>query len=253
EVVVLATDAEALLAVDGPHVRTALVAEEHLFELHHAGVGEEQARVVLRDQGRARHDGVPALLEEIQERLTDLIPGHFRSCTGSGWRQQPRPDEPFRGGPFGTQARPTRSGLRPPAAAGVPGPGGRSTAAGTDPRRSEAPSPLAHEDSARASAIAEAQTCSLAKFFLDTTRRNGLSECLGGVPRRCLVVRLREKRGDNPCSTSASTSSCPTRTSSCSFAAAASWRPIGSIAARSTTSSRCATSFRPARPRAARN
>ena len=91
EVVVLATDAEALLAVDGPHVRTALVAEEHLFELHHAGVGEEQARVVLWDQRRARHDGVPALLKEIQERLADLISGHFRSCTGSGWRQQPRP------------------------------------------------------------------------------------------------------------------------------------------------------------------
>src|SRR5207244_2322064 len=119
----------------------------------------------LWDQRRARHDGVPALLKEIQERLADLISGHFRSCTGSGWRQQPRPGgrtvprrSILHGGP--TDPGP----LPPPAAAGVPSPG-ISDGGGNRSASTEGPFPPANEDSAEACAAADAQACSLVKFY----------------------------------------------------------------------------------------
>jgi len=55
EVVVLAADAEALLAVGGPWPLALLVAKEDVLELVHAGVGEHQRRVVLDDHRRAGH------------------------------------------------------------------------------------------------------------------------------------------------------------------------------------------------------
>ena len=78
EVVVLAADAEALLRVGGTRVGPPLLAEEHLLELHHAGVDEEQARIVLGDERGARDDGVAALPEKVQEALADLVAGHHR-------------------------------------------------------------------------------------------------------------------------------------------------------------------------------
>ena len=79
EVVVLAADAQALLRVDGAHVGPPLLGEEYLLELHHAGVDEEQARVVVRDERGARDDGVSALPEEVEEALADLVAG--RHCS----------------------------------------------------------------------------------------------------------------------------------------------------------------------------
>ena len=54
EVVVLAAGAHALLAGGGAGVVAVLDAGEDVLELHHAGVGEHQRRVVARHQRRAR-------------------------------------------------------------------------------------------------------------------------------------------------------------------------------------------------------
>src|SRR5262249_49174436 len=76
EVVVLAADAETLLRIDPARVRPGLLPEEHLLELHHPRVGEEQARVVLGHERRARNDGVTAHPEEIEESFADLVSRH---------------------------------------------------------------------------------------------------------------------------------------------------------------------------------
>src|SRR5207247_9450807 len=83
EVVVLATDAETLLRIDRARVGARLVAEEDLLEGHHARVDEEQARVVLGHQRRARRHGVAALAEEVEEALADLVAGHENASSGS--------------------------------------------------------------------------------------------------------------------------------------------------------------------------
>ena len=46
EVVVLAARAHAALRAGRAHVGALLLAEEHVLELHHAGVGEQQRRIV---------------------------------------------------------------------------------------------------------------------------------------------------------------------------------------------------------------
>jgi hypothetical protein len=58
EVVVLAADAHDLLRRGGARVVALLAAEEDVLELVHPGVGEEQRRVVVRDERRAGHDAV---------------------------------------------------------------------------------------------------------------------------------------------------------------------------------------------------
>ena len=51
EVVVLAAGADALLRVHGPRVRTRSATQEHVLELVHACVGEQQGGVVQRHHG----------------------------------------------------------------------------------------------------------------------------------------------------------------------------------------------------------
>ena len=76
EVVVLAAGAHALLGGGGAGVVARLAAGEHVLELHHAGVGEEQRGVVRRHQGRRGDAAVGALLEELQECFANLIRRH---------------------------------------------------------------------------------------------------------------------------------------------------------------------------------
>src|ERR1043165_1353673 len=56
EVFVLAAGAHALLRRHCALIRTLFEAGEDVLELHHAGVGEHQGRVVARHQRRRRHD-----------------------------------------------------------------------------------------------------------------------------------------------------------------------------------------------------
>ena len=67
EVVVLAAGADAFLRGGRGGVAALLDAGEDVLELHHAGIGEHQGRVVARNQRRRRHDLVAVLREEIQE------------------------------------------------------------------------------------------------------------------------------------------------------------------------------------------
>ena len=56
EVVVLAAGAHAFLRGRGARVGPLLGAGEDVLELHHAGVGEQQGRIVARHERRRRHD-----------------------------------------------------------------------------------------------------------------------------------------------------------------------------------------------------
>ena len=64
----LAADAHALLRAGRARVVALLAAEEHVLELVHPGVGEQQRRVVAGHQRRARDDAVAVAFEVRQER-----------------------------------------------------------------------------------------------------------------------------------------------------------------------------------------
>jgi hypothetical protein len=72
EVVVLAGDPEAALVVHGAVVAALLGPGEHVLELDHAGVREEERRVRRRDEARARHGRVASTNEEVDEPSPDL-------------------------------------------------------------------------------------------------------------------------------------------------------------------------------------
>ncbi len=75
EVVVLAAGADALLRRGGAGVRALLGAEEDVLELVHAGVGEKQRRVIVRNERRGVDDPVPLRLKEIEEHRADFRAG----------------------------------------------------------------------------------------------------------------------------------------------------------------------------------
>src|SRR5579863_6803002 len=81
EVVMLAGNSEALLAIDHALRGWRAYAEEIILELDHSGVSEEQRRIALGNQRRRGDDGMAALGEEVQERLSNLVgsPAH-RGC-----------------------------------------------------------------------------------------------------------------------------------------------------------------------------
>ncbi len=76
EIVVLAAGADAFLGRGGAGVVAGFETLEDLFELVHAGVGEEQGGVVGRQEGAAADDAVPAGVEEVEKTLTDVVAGH---------------------------------------------------------------------------------------------------------------------------------------------------------------------------------
>ncbi len=67
EIVVLAPGAHAFLRRRGPGVIAFFQAEEDILELVHARIGEQQSRVVLRDEGRRVHLAVSLLDEKVQK------------------------------------------------------------------------------------------------------------------------------------------------------------------------------------------
>src|SRR5205807_9869469 len=74
EVVVLAADTDALLAVDSTTIGSGAGAKEHVLELVHACVREQQRRVVQWHDARRWHERVPVLLgEEVNELLANLV------------------------------------------------------------------------------------------------------------------------------------------------------------------------------------
>ena len=73
EIVVLAAGAHAFLRGGGALVGPLLDAGEDVLELHHAGIGEHQCRVVARHQRRRRHDLVAVGREKIQKCRPDFV------------------------------------------------------------------------------------------------------------------------------------------------------------------------------------
>lgn len=83
QVVVLATGTHALLAADSTRVGALLRTEEAVLELVHACVGEQQGRVVVRDQRTGGDSGMSLLFEEAKEGFTDFCAFH-RFFHGNG-------------------------------------------------------------------------------------------------------------------------------------------------------------------------
>ncbi len=75
QVVVLAAGAQAGLHRGRANVGALVGAEEHVLELHHAGVGEHQRGVVAGHQRARRHHGVAFGSEEVQEAFADIGDG----------------------------------------------------------------------------------------------------------------------------------------------------------------------------------
>ena len=77
QVVVLAAGPDALLGTGGPGVGPGVFSQEHLFKLHHPGIGEQQGGVPGGHQGGTGHPGVAVGREEAQKGLPDLAAGHL--------------------------------------------------------------------------------------------------------------------------------------------------------------------------------
>src|SRR5690606_35962778 len=73
EVVVLASGAHAALGGDGAIVAALVLAQEDVLELHHAGVGEQQRRVIGRHQRRAGDDFVATVPEKFEEDRKSVV------------------------------------------------------------------------------------------------------------------------------------------------------------------------------------
>ena len=78
EVVVLAAGPHAALRTRRADVVALFLAEEQILELHHAGIGEQQRRVVARHQRTGGDLRMPARGEEIEEGPTHLRRAHER-------------------------------------------------------------------------------------------------------------------------------------------------------------------------------
>ena len=76
EVVVLPARADALLRRGGAAVLAVLDAQEGALELHHPRVGEQEGRIVGRDERRRGHLAVGALEEIVQETASDEVGAH---------------------------------------------------------------------------------------------------------------------------------------------------------------------------------
>jgi hypothetical protein len=79
QIVVLAAGAHAALRGGGAHVGALVLAGEHVLELHHAGVGEQQRGIVARHQRAGGDDGVALGGEKIEEFLAGFS-GVHDSC-----------------------------------------------------------------------------------------------------------------------------------------------------------------------------
>ena len=73
EVVVLAAGAHAFLRRGGARIGALLDAGEDVLELHHAGVGEHQRRIIVRHERRGGDFLVPIVREIVEEGGSDLV------------------------------------------------------------------------------------------------------------------------------------------------------------------------------------
>ena len=108
EVVVLAAGAHAFLRRDRARERRPRLAGEIVLELHHAGIGEHQRRIVARHERARGHDLVPFAVKVVQERRADFVDACHR-FTAAG---KPAGFEAFRLGYRRVSSQPTKSPRR---------------------------------------------------------------------------------------------------------------------------------------------
>jgi hypothetical protein len=77
QVVMLAGDANALLRVYHTTMIRSFLPQEYGFELVHTGVGKDEGRIVLRNQGSAADERVSLPLEKFDELLSYFVGGHY--------------------------------------------------------------------------------------------------------------------------------------------------------------------------------
>ena len=73
EIIVLAARAHAALRSNSAIVAALVVTEKHVLELHHAGIREQQGRVVARHERGAGNHLVITIVKKIQECLAKLV------------------------------------------------------------------------------------------------------------------------------------------------------------------------------------
>ena len=73
QIVVFAADAHRLLGGDGAFIVPFFQPQKEIFKLDHAGVGQEQRRVVNRHQAAAVDHGVIIFGKEVKPKLTDFV------------------------------------------------------------------------------------------------------------------------------------------------------------------------------------
>ena len=78
QIVVLATGAHAFLRRGGALIGPLLQAGEDVLELHHAGIGEQQCRIVARHQRARRDDLVIVAREIVEKRGANVVGGLHR-------------------------------------------------------------------------------------------------------------------------------------------------------------------------------
>ncbi len=78
QVIVFAAGAQTGLHRGRAHIRALVFAQKHVFELHHARVGEHQRRVVARHQRAGGHHGVSFGGKKIQKGFAYVGHGQFR-------------------------------------------------------------------------------------------------------------------------------------------------------------------------------
>ena len=84
EVVVLAAGAYAFLRGRRARIGALFEAGEDVLELHHAGIGEHQRRIVARHERRRGHDFVPLARKKAEKFRPDIVDASHRVALSSG-------------------------------------------------------------------------------------------------------------------------------------------------------------------------
>ena len=84
KIVMLAAGSQTFLRRAGAHVIAFLESKKDIFELVHAGVGEEQRGIICRQKRAGAHTRMAVPLEVLKKFFANLVTGHshlsFVSC-----------------------------------------------------------------------------------------------------------------------------------------------------------------------------
>jgi len=72
QIVVLAAGAQAALRGGRAGVVALVLAQKHVLELHHAGIGKQQGRIIAGNQARGAHDRMALGFVKLEEFIADF-------------------------------------------------------------------------------------------------------------------------------------------------------------------------------------